>query len=413
MRTGSLGRHGGRIKFKSPDTRGAPSDVFEDMSQASSTKRDTFGMPADDSDMDSEDQSSFMPGSIDEDEDDELSMIVNKQRIRPDGSGDHAHHRVAEEYAARPVVQRQPEVQPDYLRGQHAHVPRAPDDGFVGPSDTRIEDEKLELLHKIQRMAASGNAPERPVSLNSSYEDIRAEYQRMKRSATIMRSVKFQRRVLLAVSTAVEFISKRTSFIKLRLDGFSESVLDSIADYDPVFEECHEKYGSNVSIDPMWSLAFMFVSSVISFHISNAMFSSVLPSVSQTLANNPQVLSQVADAMRGMQGSGAPQANAGGPQGQPPPQRAPDQAQPEQSDGSSPARPIATNTNFPAPPSLEEQPMFMTLPQATRVPQPSTVQGAEGDDASEIRSVSIISDGGTKRRTRTTRKRQGADTLVL
>jgi hypothetical protein len=315
---------GGRVRMRRPNNRPEPvDDESEDESEqfeSRPSRRDAFGVPEDD------DAESISAGSSvsfgrssraeEEEEDDEFGMLANQDRLlpsqeRPPSAPPPQARRFSSSAPpsaaappSRPFVGRQP----DFLNQK--------DDGFIAPADENtLDNQKLELLHKVQRMAASGTPPQVALSMDSSFEQINLEYQRMRKNAEIMRSIKFQRRILLAVSTGVEFLSKRAGFLKLRLDGFSESVLDSIADYDDSFEDLHGRYGESVSMDPMYSVLFMFLSSMVAYHISNAMFSSVLPSVTQTLSNSPEILAQVTEAMRGF--------NSGGPAAKPAPAVAP------------------------------------------------------------------------------------------
>jgi hypothetical protein len=424
-------------------------------------RRDAFGMPSDDEDdEDDEDggssiggggarsagSSSQGPSGIGDDED-EFSTLANNERLfQPNDRGRGAPQ---SRQAQPPFINRRIDPlatprfsaapppgggggpgarQPDFLdRGGGGGGGQAPrDDGFVGPTTpASLDDQKLELLHKIQRMAASGTSPQISLSIDSPFEQIQLEYQRMKRGAEITRSIKFQRRVLLAVSTGVEFVSKRASFLKLRLDGFSESVLDSIADYDEAFEGVHEKYGESVSMDPMYSVMFMFMSSMVAYHISNAMFSTVLPSVSQTLSNNPAILARVAEAMQSINGNGGgvssppPQA-----QQQPPQQPVLMAAPPPVIVRPAQQPPPMIASHFP-PPAPQQQSSVFGLgpdpPLATR-PEPPGVMAppptaAAAQDEDDVRSVSAseVSAGGTRRRASNQRRRAppGDETLIL
>jgi hypothetical protein len=377
--------------------------------------RDAFGMPEEYNSS----ASSSHESSSNADEDEEFGMLANSDRLRPEREAPPAppiRTSFHSQPAQAPPSQNRPPPPPDFMRTQNEHR----DNGFVSSANdiANLDNSKLDMLHKIQRMAASGTPPQISLSMDSSFEQIQSEYQRMKHSNEITKSIKFQRRILLAASSGVEFLAKRAPFIKLRLEGYSEAVLDSISDYDSTFEAIHDKYGESVSVDPMWQLLFMFCSSIISFHISNAMFSSVLPSVTQTLSNNPEVIKQVAAAMASM----APQQAPVAPepvvipvqqQMQPPPP--PSQAMP-------PMPPLHfPNTNAPmifGNQPQQQQPYMMDMPSMTRQPPPPQSQlemlPQEQDDDTRSVTVSEVSNGGTRRRrSGNSKKPLPANTLVF
>lgn len=381
---------GPRLRLRQPVSEA--SERFDEVSEASSpferpiTPRDAFGQPSD-SDTDSEcSMSSPSASGAGDDDIDEASMLANRERMRPARApGAPAPRPAAPQISTVPSRPRSaaPSMrQPDFMGV-------AQDDGFVGPPEETLDNVKLELLHKIQRMAASsGLKPELALSMESPYEQINAEYQRMRRSQEINRSIKFQRRVLLATATGVEFLSKRMPFIKLHLDGFAEAQMDSIADYDDAFESLHERHGDSVRVDPMYTVLFMFMSSIVAYHLSNAMFSSVLPSVSQTLANNPNIMSQVADAMKGLTGTpgaatGLPGLTAtpeGGPSASAPPAMPPPSGGPRFPPA--PPAPTAPSSMMPPPPPMQQpgappQMMYQRgpAPPASGMPQPPPPPG--------------------------------------
>lgn len=383
-------------------------------------QRNAFGMREDDDDglSMSEIGSSQSGSSVgrrggdnneEDEEDDEFEMLSNQDKLISKTISTPPIRRSTQQAPAMaPMYNRPSSRAPDFMN-------TGPDDGFIAPDHDTLDNQKLELLHKIQRMAASGTQPQVALSMDSSYEQMTAEYQRMRKNSEIMRSIKFQRRILLAVSTGVEFLSKRASFLKLRLDGFSESVLDSISDYDASFEELHEQHGSSIKIDPVYTVMFTFMSSMVAYHISNAMFSTVLPSVSQTLSSNPEILAQVTAAMKGFGGGGngadkSPVALPAPPQ-QPvsPPQHF-----------ATPQLPPVNFPHAPAPPVFGTGP---APPASTRVqiieerfsPPPPPLQLVTPSIDDDVRSVtsSEMSIGGSKSAAGRRRKPPGEDTMVL
>jgi hypothetical protein len=106
----------------------------------------------------------------------------------------------------------------------------------------------------------------------SDIEDIRAEYKRLTYSIEVDQSIKFQRRMLIACVSGVEFLNKKFDPFDLELDGWSENMMENQEDYDTVFEELFQKYRSKVSVAPEIKLMFMIGGSAMMFHLSKSMF---------------------------------------------------------------------------------------------------------------------------------------------
>ena len=78
--------------------------------------------------------------------------------------------------------------------------------------------------------------------MSSNYEEMKQEFERLKNQRDMDQSVKFQRKMLMAFVTGVEFLNNKFDPFSVKLDGWSESMNEGINDYDEVFEELHEKY---------------------------------------------------------------------------------------------------------------------------------------------------------------------------
>ena len=78
--------------------------------------------------------------------------------------------------------------------------------------------------------------------MNSDIEEMRYEYNRIKKQREVEGSVAFQRKMLMAFVTAMEFLNGRFDPFDIKLDGWSESIHENLNDYDDIFEELYEKY---------------------------------------------------------------------------------------------------------------------------------------------------------------------------
>ena len=122
------------------------------------------------------------------------------------------------------------------------------------------------------------------------------EFDRLTRRRECDQSVKFQRKMLIALVTAVEFLNTKFDPFDVKLEGWSESVHENVYDYDDVFEELHEKYQSKSKMAPELKLLFMLGGSGFMFHLTNTMFKSSLPGMGDIMKQNPDLARQFAQA---------------------------------------------------------------------------------------------------------------------
>lgn len=187
--------------------------------------------------------------------------------------------------------------------------PQMPSEGFA-----TIEDEKAALLTKIERLKKKGIASTQKLHAYSDIEEIRTEYKRMMYSVEVEQATKFARRMLVACCTGIEFLNKRFDPFDVQLEGWSETVMENIEDYDGVFEELHNKYKTKVQMAPELKLVMMVGGSAMMFHLTNSMFKSAFPSMNQVVRQNPDLVKNMVDAISKtqQQQQGAPSAGGGG-----------------------------------------------------------------------------------------------------
>lgn len=143
-----------------------------------------------------------------------------------------------------------------------------------------IDDEKLDLLNKLQRLSAKGHATKN-LTIYSDIHDIRAEYQRITYGIEIDSGTKFARRMLVTCVTGIEFLNKTFDPFDVDLEGFSESTHENIDDYDAVLEELVVKYRSSAKIAPELKLIMMLGGSAAQFHITKTMFKAMPHEIQQ------------------------------------------------------------------------------------------------------------------------------------
>jgi len=190
---------------------------------------------------------------------------------------------------------------------QPGAAPQVPSDGYK-----TIEDEKADLLNKIERLKQKGFKSNARLTAYSDIEEIRTEYKRITYGIEVDRSIKFQRRMLVACVTGLEFLNDKFDPFDLELNGWSQNMMENIDDYDGVFEELYNKYKTKVQVAPEVKLIMMVGGSAMMFHLTNSMFKAAVPNVTQVMKQNPGLMQNMVDAVqRSQQGQGSgPQMQA-------------------------------------------------------------------------------------------------------
>ena len=185
--------------------------------------------------------------------------------------------------------------------------PQMPSEGYK-----TIEDEKADLLNKIARLAKKGMNTSARLTSYSDIEEIRTEYKRLTYAIEAERAIRFQKRMLVACVTGLEFLNKRFDPFDLQLDGWSENVMENQDDYDGVFEELYQKYNTKVNVAPEVKLIMMVGGSAMMFHLTNSMFKSAMPDMNKVLKQNPDLVKNMVDAVQRTQNQPQGPPSAGG-----------------------------------------------------------------------------------------------------
>jgi DNA-binding Lrp family transcriptional regulator len=159
-----------------------------------------------------------------------------------------------------------------------------------------IQLEKQEFIRRLERLEKAGYQPSKRYTMQSDYNEIKFEYEKLKSMKDVDSSIKFSRKLLMGFSSGAEYLNKRFDYFGLRLDGWSESVMENIADYDEVFEELHEKYKEKVKMSPEIKLLMMVGGSAFMFHLTSTLFKSSIPNVQDMMRQNPEFAKAYQDA---------------------------------------------------------------------------------------------------------------------
>ena len=155
--------------------------------------------------------------------------------------------------------------------------------------------EKQEILLKLVALEKRGVTLTKKYSMSSKLSDLKFELDLHRTNAEIDASVKFQQKVLMAAVTGLEFANKTFDPIGAKLDGWSESVMDNLDDYESIFIKLYEKYKTRTDLPPELQLFVTLVGSAFMFHITKTMFNSALGG-----AGSNDILKNISSAMSGM-----------------------------------------------------------------------------------------------------------------
>ena len=155
---------------------------------------------------------------------------------------------------------------------------------------------KQDLLIKIQALEKKGFEFSKKFTMTSNYEEMMFEYQKIKKFVETQAAIKFSRRCLMACVTGIEFLNKRFDPFHIKLEGWSENVMENVDDYDNIFEKLHEKYGGKREVAPEIELLLTLGGSAFMFHLTNTLLKG--PGMNGMLAqNNPNFMANMMGAM--------------------------------------------------------------------------------------------------------------------
>lgn len=222
-------------------------------------------------------------------------------------------------------------------RSDIVHSPSIKKNSFgprVTPEKGRLDseiNEKREILYQMDRLESKGYRLPHKFNMQSNIEEMRTEYHRIIREKEVDASIRFQRKMLMACVTGIEFLNSRFDPFDIKIDGWSEQVHENVNDYDDIFEELHDKYKSTgKKMAPELRLMMSLSGSAFMFHLTSSMFKQQpLPGVEQVLRSNPELMKQFQQAAS-QQYTGTRMPT---PQQQPPPRKAPSSQQNSGGDG--------------------------------------------------------------------------------
>jgi hypothetical protein len=151
---------------------------------------------------------------------------------------------------------------------------------------------KSELINKLQRLEQKGYPVARRFTMDNTLDEVKAEYNRLVDAKQLETSIKFQRNMLMGFTTGLEWLNNKFDPFDVKLDGWSESVHESVEDYDDIFEELYDKYKDRGQMPAEARLIFQLASSGFMCHVSNSFFRAKMPTAESIFKSNPELAKQ-------------------------------------------------------------------------------------------------------------------------
>ena len=189
---------------------------------------------------------------------------------------------------------------------------------YIDPRE--IEKEKQDTLFHLNRMERAGMKLTKKFTMRSDLDEMKAELASLKKQKQIDGGLGVAQNILVSLIAGVEFLNNKFDPIDLKLDGWSNTIRDNIADYDEIFIELIEKYSGKTQIAPELRLIFNIAMSGVMCHVMNKMVKDKIPNIINSMTSDPNVVNSFKNAMSGQfgQNSGGPPAGPG-QSTQPPP----------------------------------------------------------------------------------------------
>lgn len=166
--------------------------------------------------------------------------------------------------------------------------------------------EKFKYLRLLEGIERKGATLSKKYSMDSNLLEMKGEYETLIAEKEKSNSVKFQGKMLMGFVSGLEFLNNRFDPFDIKLDGWAESVNENLDEYDDVFGELHEKYGSKTKMAPELKLLFMLGGSGVMLHMTNTMFKSAMPGMDDIMRQNPELMQQFTAAAANSMGASNP-----------------------------------------------------------------------------------------------------------
>ena len=157
------------------------------------------------------------------------------------------------------------------------------DDGFADPFEQRVDDEmvaqaekmraeKMDIINKLHRHVQRGVDVPSHLTIRTPLDELRSELGKVEHDLHVRNAIRQQRRMLMGLVSGLQWMT--TDIVPdmgIELEGWDKSVLSTIDEYDGVFEELYDLYGSKLKMHPLIKLVYMVGTSAAMYHCTTSM----------------------------------------------------------------------------------------------------------------------------------------------
>jgi len=231
-----------------------------------------------DSDVDSVSSGSTIEAQQSENKNNKVSSLKSKSKFNPDDYQNFVNNSKTKDKKIQDSDDSDSGSEGSQESGSDEYSDTSSQSSEEGSSKKKgSKQEKQQILMKLVSLEKKGIELTKKYSMSSKLEELKFELNLHESSAEVEMSIKMQQKMLMAAVTGLEFANKRFDPLGAKLDGWSESVMDNIDDYETVFAKLHEKYKSRGDLPPELQLLVTLVGGAFMFHVTKTMFSSAMP----------------------------------------------------------------------------------------------------------------------------------------
>ncbi|MBP02862.1 MAG: hypothetical protein CMM25_08645 [Rhodospirillaceae bacterium] len=158
---------------------------------------------------------------------------------------------------------------------------------------------KYDLLSKIQALERKGVQVSKKFTSKHKLVHIQAEYNRLSTILANEAGVKFGRKLLMGAVGVTEWLNTRFDPVGAKLEGWSESVMENIEDFDHSLERIVAKWTSHVEVAPEMELMTALAGSAFMFHMSKSILSNPASILGAMGSQKPDMMENMLKKMMG------------------------------------------------------------------------------------------------------------------
>jgi hypothetical protein len=136
----------------------------------------------------------------------------------------------------------------------------------------KIQKEKNELLTKLDLLEKDGHQLPKRFNHDSDIEEMRSVFERISGVARAEAGVQISQKLLIGFVGCIEWMNNRYDPFGAKLDGWGNSVMSNIDEFNNVLGRVWEKYGGAIGeVNPLFELIFALSLSAIMYHFTQRM----------------------------------------------------------------------------------------------------------------------------------------------